>query len=88
MRNSLKASYELQGEIEVANATAQLSAIIMIEAEDITTYVRRLEELHSLLDRLREAVATTKQATNLLNSLYTKYSPMVRTIHAWSQTAP
>lgn len=88
MWNSLKNFYELQGEIEIANATAQLSAIIMTEAEDITTYVRRLQELHSLLDRLGEAVAPTKQATNLLNSLNTKYSPMVKTIQTWSQTAP
>ena len=39
---ALKSFYELQGEIEVANASAQLSAIIMAEAEDITLYVRRL----------------------------------------------
>ena len=73
MWNSLKNFYELQGEIEITNATAQLSAIIMTIAEDITTYVRRLQELHNLLGGLGEAVAPTKQATNLLNSLNTKY---------------
>ena len=88
MWDSLKSFYELQGEIEVSNATAQLSAIIMTEAEDITVYVRRLQELHSLLDRLGEPVPPTKQATNLLNSLNSKYSPMVKTIQTWSQTAP
>ena len=88
MWDSLKSFYELQGEIEVSNATAQLSAIIMTESEDITVYVRRLQELHSLLDRLGEPVPITKQATNLLNSLNTKYSPMVKTIQTWSQTAP
>lgn len=51
---SLKAFYESQGEVEVANCTPQRSAITMIEAEDITTYVRRLEELHSLLGKLSQ----------------------------------
>ena len=88
MWNSLSSFYELQGEIEISNATPQLSAIVMAEVEDITVYVRRLQELHSLLDRLGEPVATTKQATNLLNSLNSKYSPMVKTIQTWSQTAP
>ena len=39
MWESLKSFYELQGEIEIANATAQLSAIIMGEAEDLAVYV-------------------------------------------------
>ena len=88
MWNSLQTFYELQGEIEISNANAQLSAIVMAEAEEITVYVRRLQELHSLLDRLGEPVSTTKQATNLLNSLNSKYSPMVKNIQTWSQTAP
>ena len=87
MWNSLSLFYEVQGEIEISNATAQLS-IVMAETEDITVYVRRLLELHSLLDRLGEPVAITQQATNLLNSLNSKYSPMVKTIQTWSQTAP
>ena len=87
MWNSLSLFYEVQGEIEISNATAQLS-IVMAETEDITIYVRRLQELHSLLDRLGEPVAITQQATNLLNSLNSKYSPMVKTIQTWSQTAP
>lgn len=37
---SLKAFYELEGEITVSNATAQFSAIIMAEPEDITDYGR------------------------------------------------
>ena len=49
---SLKTFYEFQGDIEVANAHAQLSAIVMGESEDIVVYVRRLQEIHSLLDRL------------------------------------
>ena len=60
MWNSSKAFYELQGEIEVVNATTQLSAIIWTKAEDIPTNVRRLQELHSLLDRQGEAVAVTQ----------------------------
>ena len=85
---ALKSFYELQGEIEVANANAQLSAIIMAEAEDITLYVRRLQEIHSLLDRLGEPVPATKQATNFINSLNSHYSPMVKVVQTWAQTAP
>lgn len=88
MWESLRSFYELQGEIEIANAQAQLSAIIMTESEPITAYVRRLQDLHSLLDRLGESVPATKQATNLLNSLNTRYAPMVDNIQTWSQTAP
>ena len=88
MWESLRSFYELQGEIEIANAQAQLSAIIMTESEPISAYVRRLQELHSLLDRLGESVPATKQATNLLNSLNTRYAPMVDNIQTWSQTAP
>ena len=43
---ALKCLYEYQGEIEVSNA--QLSAIIMNEAEDITEYVRRASIEHDL----------------------------------------
>lgn len=85
---ALKSFYELQGEIEVANANAQLSAIIMAESENITVYVRRLQEIHGLLDRLGEPVPPTKQATNLINSLNSHYSPMVKVVQTWAQTAP
>ena len=58
--NSLKSFYSLQGGIEISDATAQLSTIIMAEAKDITVYVRRLQELHGLLDRLGMPIAVTK----------------------------
>ena len=60
----------------------------MTKVEDITVYVRRLQDMHSLLDRMGEPMPITKQATNLLNFLNSKYSPMVKTILTWSQTAP
>ena len=88
MWESLKSFYELQGDIEIANAHAQLSAIIMGETEEIAVYVRRLQDLHSLLDRLKEPVSAAKQATNLLNSLNTRYFGMIDIIQTWSQTAP
>ena len=88
MWDALKTFYSLQGEIEVANANAQLSAIIQAESEDLTAYVRRLQEIHDLLDRLGEPIPVTKQATNLLNSLNTRYSPMVKNIQTWSLTSP
>ena len=80
MWENLKSFYELQGEIEVANAQAQLSGIIMTESESLVVYVRRLQDLHDLLARLEEPVPPTKQATNLLNSLNSRYSSMVETI--------
>ena len=49
MWDALKKYYNLQGEIEVANAQAQLSTISQTEAEGITIYVRRLQELRSIL---------------------------------------
>lgn len=88
MWDALKKYYNLQGEIEVANAQAQLSAILQTESEGITVYVRRLQELHSILDNLGEPVSETKKATNLINSLNTHYRPMVRTIQTWAQAAP
>ena len=88
MWTALKTFYELQGDIEVANAQAQLSAIVMGESEDIAVYVRRLQEIHSLLDRLHEPVSPAKQATNLLNSLNTRYFGMIDIIQTWSLTAP
>ena len=88
MWDALKSFYELRGEIEVSNAHAHLSAIIMTESENISIYVRRLQELHSLLYRSGETVPTTKQATHLLNSLNSRYSPLVDNIQTWSQTSP
>ena len=88
MWDALKTFYSLQGEIEIANAQAQLSAIVQSESEDLTVFVRRLQEIHGLLDRLGEPIPSSKQATNLLNSLNTKYSPMVKNIQTWSLTSP
>ena len=88
MWTALETFYQLQGDIEVANAQAQLSAIVMGETEDIAVYVRRLQEIHSLLDRLHEPVSPAKQATNLLNSLNTRYFGMIDIIQTWSLTAP
>ena len=88
MWQSLKTYYELQGDIEVANAQAQLSAIVMEETEEIAVYVRRLQEIHSLLDRLHKPVSAAKQATNLPNSLNTRYFGMIDIIQTWSMTAP
>ena len=45
MWDALKKYYTLQGEIEVANAQAQLSTILQTESEGITVHVRRLQEL-------------------------------------------
>ena len=77
---ALKSFYEYQAEIEVANAHTQLSAIIMAESENIIVYVRRLREIRSLLYRLVEPVPPTKQATNLINSLNSHHSPMVKVV--------
>ena len=88
MWDALKTFYSLQGEIEVADVTAQLSAIIQGESEDLTTFVHRLQEIHGLLDRLGETIPVTKQVTNLLNSLNTRYSPKVKNIQTWSMTSP
>ena len=72
----------------MANAQAQLSAIVMGESEEIAVYVRRLQEIHSLLDRPHEPVSPAKQATNPLNSLYTRYFGMIDIIQTWSLTTP
>lgn len=88
MWDSLKSYYMLQGEIEVSNAEAQLSAIMQSESEDISAYVRRLQELHGVLDSLGQPIPATKQATNLINSLNSRYRPMVRTIQTWALSAP
>ena len=60
----------------------------MTESESLAVYVRRLQDLHDLLARLEEPVPPTKQATNLLNSLNSRYNSMVETIQTWSQSAP
>lgn len=84
----MESYYNLQGEIEIANTQAHLSAIMQIEFETISAYVRRLEELHSILDNLGDPVSVTKRATNLINSLNTHYRPMVKTIQTWSLSPP
>ena len=86
--DALKSYYNLQGEIEVANAQAQLFSIMQTKSKDITVYVRRLQELHSVLDNLGDRVTTTKVATKLLKSLNTHYRSMVRTIQTWSLASP
>ena len=42
MWDALKDFYDIQGAIEIANAEAELTAIIMGEAEDLSDYVKRL----------------------------------------------
>ena len=64
MWTNLKIFYEFQGDIEVANAQAKLSTIVMGETEEISVYVRRLQAIHDLLTRLNEPVSPAKQATN------------------------
>ena len=86
--DTLKSFYSLQCEIEIPNAMAQLSAIVQYKSEDLTIFVRRLPKIHGLLDRLGEPIPMTRQATNLLNSLNTKYSPMVKNIQTWGLTSP
>lgn len=78
MWNSPSTLYELQGEIEIYNATAQLSAIVMTEAIDIVVYVRRLQELHKFLDRQGEQVTTAKQSK-------TSSTLSTPSIHRWSR---
>ena len=78
--------YELQGSIEIANAQALLSGICQSEAENLTAFVRREE--HENLDTLGEPVSKERQATNLINSVDSRYTPMIRTIQTWASTAP
>ena len=77
MSTALKTYHELQGDIEIANANAMLLAIVMGENEDIAIYVCRLQDLHDLLERLKEPVSPAKQATNLLNNVNTRYFNMI-----------
>lgn len=43
MWNSLRSYCELQGDIEVLNASAQMSAIITIKSQDTIVYARPLQ---------------------------------------------
>ena len=88
MWESLSAYFELKGDVEIANAQALLSAIVMHESEDLSVYVQRLQELHDLLESLGEPISETTKASNLLNSLNTKYFAMIEIIQTWSATAP
>ena len=54
MWESLSAYFELKGDVEIANANALLSAIVMHEYEDLSVYVQHLQELHDLLESLGE----------------------------------
>ena len=87
MWESLSAYFELKGDVELANANAMLCAIVMHETEDLSVYVQRLQELHDLLESLGEPLNETKKASNLLNSLNTKYFAMIEIIQTWSATA-
>ena len=49
---SLSAYFQVKGDVEIANANALLSAIVMHEFEDLSVYVPRLRELHDLLESL------------------------------------
>ena len=42
MWESLSAYFKLKGDVEIANANALLSAIVMHESEDLSVYVQRL----------------------------------------------
>ena len=88
MWEKLKSYYQLKGEVEIANANALLSAIVMSESEELSPYVQRLQDLHDLLERLGEPVTESKKASNLLNSLNSKYFPMIDIIQTWAVTAP
>ena len=88
MWDALVKVYAKRGEIEIANANAQLSAIVMGESEDLTDFVKRLQVLHMKLEQLGEPVSATKQASNLLNCLSTRYSGVVRNIQSWSLICP
>ena len=88
MWESLSAYFELKGDVEIANANALPSAIVLHESEDLSVYVQRLQELHDLLESLGELQSETKRASNLLNNLNTKYFAMIEIIQTWSATAP
>ena len=60
----------------------------MHESEDLSVYVQRLQELHDLLESLGEPLSETKKASDLLNSLNTKYFAMIEIIRTWCATAP
>ena len=88
MWEKLKSYYQLKGEVEIANANALLFAIVMSESEAISPYVQRLQDLHDLLERLGEPGTEAKRASNLLNSLNSKYFAMIDIIQTWAVTAP
>ena len=74
--------------IEIANATAKLSAIVMSEAETLDVYDKRLQDIFEDLDGLGQEMTTSEQATAFLNSLNTYYSTNVSSFQLWSRTAP
>ena len=80
MWDALKTFYDPQGAIEIANAEAELTAIIMGEGEDLSDYVKRLQELHDRLGHLGEIVMPAKQTINFLNSLNTRYGARVESV--------
>ena len=67
MWESLSAYFERKGDVEIANANALLSAIVMHEFEDISVYVQRLQELHDLLESLGEPLSETKSVRQHLS---------------------
>ena len=80
MWESLLAYFQLKGDVGIANANALLSAIVMHESEDLSVYVQRLQDMHDLLSSLGETLTEAKKASNLLNSLNTKYFAMIEII--------
>ena len=88
MWEALKSFYDIQGAIEIANAEAKLTAIIMGEAEDVSDYATRLQELHDRLRHLGEPVSPATQTINFLNSLNTRYSARVESVMSWAVCAP
>ena len=64
MWKSLSAYFQLKGDVELANANALLSAIVMYESEDLSVYVQRLQEMHDLLASLGETLSEAKKASN------------------------
>ena len=88
MWEALESHYVLQGDIEIANAIARLSAIIMYEAEELPIYVLRLQALNEELDALGKPLTPSEQATSLLNSLNSRDKLLVGSVMLWASTAP
>ena len=60
----------------------------MGEGEDLSDYVKQLQELHDRLGHLGELVKPAKQTINFLNSLNTRYGARVESVMSWAVSAP